>query len=122
MSEKRRRAGAGNWIRTTKVPTEAGDTATGLRAFHLQSFTQNQVWLAMVVLAAEITARMQLLALSAHEARRWERKRLRMRLFAVPAPLAYTARKVVLHLADQAPCASLGQSAYATLRVYPAPG
>ena len=88
----------------------------------LQDFTQNQVWLAIVALACEITAWMQLLALTTHEARRWEPKRLRLRLFTVPATLARTARKVVLHLADRAPWASLAQLAYAKLRAYPAPG
>lgn len=110
----RRRARAEDRIRTAKD--------TGLRAFPLQSFTQNQVWLAIVALASEITAWMQLLALRGHEARRWEPKRLRLRLFTVPATLAHTARKVVLHLAGRAPWASLAQSAFTTLRAYPAPG
>jgi len=110
----RRRARAEDRIRTAKD--------TGLRAFPLQDFTQNQVWLAIVALACEITAWMQLLALRGHEARRWEPKRLRLRLFTVPATLARTARKVVLHLADRAPWASLAQCAYATLRAYPTPG
>ena len=110
----RRRARAEDRIRTAKD--------TGLRAFPLQGFAQNQVWLAIVALAAEITAWMQLLALRGHEARRWEPKRLRLRLFTIPATLARTGRRVLLHLADRAPWASLAQSAYATLRAYPAPG
>jgi hypothetical protein len=110
----RRRARAEDRIRTAKD--------TGLRAFPLQDFTQNQVWLAIVALASEITAWMQLLALTTHQARRWEPKRLRLRLFTLPATLARTARKTVLHLADRAPWATLAQSAYATLRAYPAPG
>ncbi len=91
----RRRARAEDRIRTAKD--------TGLRAFPLQDFTQNQVWLAIVALACEITAWMQLLALRGHEARRWEPKRLRLRLFTVPATLARTARKVVLHLSARTP-------------------
>ena len=34
-----------------------------------------------------------------HDARRWEPKRLRLRLFTVPAALARTGRRVLLHLA-----------------------
>ncbi len=85
-------------------------------------YTQNQVWLAIVALAAEITAWMQLLALRGYEARRWEPERLRLRLFTISSTLARTGRKVLLHLADRVPWASLAQCAFATLRAYPAPG
>jgi hypothetical protein len=39
-----------------------------------------------------------MLALPQHAARRWEPKRLRLRLFSLPAQLARRARRVVLHL------------------------
>jgi hypothetical protein len=42
---------------------------------------------------------MQLLALAGTDARRWEPKRLRIRLFTVPATLARTGRRRLLHLA-----------------------
>ena len=52
--------------------------------------TQNQIWCAIVALAAELTAWMQMLALHDHAARRWEPKRLRLRIFSLagasPAP------------------------------------
>jgi hypothetical protein len=84
---------------------------TGLRAFPLHDFAQNQIWLAIVALAVEITTWMQMLALHGHEARRWEPKRLRLRLrlrlFTVPATLARTGRRFLLHLADKAPWAKL---------------
>ena len=61
----------------------------GLRAFPLFDFTQNQIWCAIVTLAVELTAWMQMLALHDHDARRWEPKRLRLRLFIIPATLAH---------------------------------
>ena len=45
---------------------------TGLRNLPLHSLTQNQIWCAIVTLAAELTAWMQLLALSSTNARPWE--------------------------------------------------
>lgn len=42
-----------------------------------------------------------MLALAGHEARRWEPKRLRFRLYRIPATLARRARRVVLHLTDR---------------------
>jgi hypothetical protein len=44
----------------------------------LHDFEQNQIWCALVALAADLTAWMQTLALAGHDARRWEPKRLRL--------------------------------------------
>lgn len=49
----------------------------------------------------------QTLVLNGHGARRWEPKRLRLRLFTVPPALARTGRRVLLHLTDRAPWAAL---------------
>ena len=68
----------------------------------LHGFAQNQIWCAIVALAVEITAWMQMLALNGHQARRWEPKRLRLRLFTLPATTARTSRQVRLHLATNA--------------------
>jgi len=57
---------------------------TGLRAFPLFDFAQNEIWCAIVALAVELSAWMQMLALTAHSARCWEPKRLRLRLFTIP--------------------------------------
>ena len=43
---------------------------TGLRAFPLFDFAQNEIWCQVVALAVEITAWMQMLALTGHPARR----------------------------------------------------
>ena len=109
----RRRARCEDRIRTAKD--------TGLRALPLHDFAQNEIWLAIVALAAEITAWMQMLALTGHDARRWEPKRLRLRLFTIPATLARSARRTVLHLADKAPWAYLAVSALTRLRALAAP-
>lgn len=80
---------------------------TGLANLPLHSFAANQIWCAVVALAAEITAWMQMLALHGHDARRWEPKALRFRLFTIPATLARHGRQARLHLAARAPFASL---------------
>lgn len=83
----------------------------------------NRIWCAIVAMAGEFTARMQTLALSDELARRWEPKRLRLRLFTIPAALARRARTLVLHLADHAPWAGLAAGSIHRLRsLGPAPG
>lgn len=62
-----------------------------------------------------------MLALTGHEARRWEPKRLRLRLFTIPAVLARTSRRTWLRLADRAPWAHLAAQAITTLRARAAP-
>jgi len=95
---------------------------TGLAAFPLHDFAANQIWCAVVALAVELTAWMQTLALAGHDARRWEPKRLRLRLFTVPAALARTGRHVLLHLAARAPWADLVHRAVLRLRALAVPG
>jgi len=95
----RRRARCADRIRLAKDP--------GLRNLPLASFAANRIWCAVVALAAEITAWMQMLALHGHNARRWEPKKLRYRLFTIPATAARTGRRVVLHLSNRSPWADL---------------
>nr|WP_232807397.1 IS1380 family transposase [Geodermatophilus chilensis] len=104
----RRRARAEDRIRCAKD--------TGLTNLPLHDFAQNQIWCAIVALACELTAWMQMLALAGTDARRWEPKRLRTRLFTVPATLARTARQRLLHLADHHPWARTVADAVARLR------
>jgi hypothetical protein len=103
----RRRARAEDRIRCAKD--------TGLTNLPLHDFTQNQIWCAIVALACELTAWMQTLALPGHPARRWEPKRLRTRLFTVPATLARTGRRRLLHLADHHPWAAAIHDAHRRL-------
>ena len=62
-----------------------------------------------------------MLALAGHEARRWEPKRLRLRLFQPPAVLARHARHTVLHISARHAWASVIISAATALRALPAP-
>nr|WP_239552280.1 IS1380 family transposase [Brachybacterium muris] len=91
----RRRARCEDRIRNAKD--------TGLMKFPLQGFAQNQLWCQIVQLASELVAWMQAIALTGHDARRWEPKRLRARLFEIPATLVRRCRHRILHLAQHAP-------------------
>jgi hypothetical protein len=95
---------------------------TGLTNLPLQGFDANRIWCAVIALACDITAWLQLLGLSEHPARRWEPKRLRLRLFWIAGTLATTARTTTLHLARDAPWTTLAVTALTTLRALaPAP-
>lgn len=97
---------------------------TGMANLPLHDFTQNQIWCAIVALACDLTAWMQMLALHQHPARRWEPKRLRLRLFSIAGHLATTARTRTLHLSDHAPWTHLalqGLEQLTTLTARPAP-
>ena len=68
---------------------------------------------------------MQTLALTSHDARRWEPKRLRHRLFSIPASIARSARsarQTLLHLSDRAPWAAVAVDAIHKLDRLRAPG
>ena len=95
---------------------------TGLTNLPLHGFAANRIWCAILALAVDLTAWMQLLALTEHDARRWEPKRLRHRLFTIPASLARTARRTTLHLASHHPWAALAATAIARLDALAAPG
>ena len=58
---------------------------TGLTNLPLHGFDQNQIWCAIVDLACDLIAWMQMLAYPDVEARRWEPRRLRYRLLTAPA-------------------------------------
>jgi hypothetical protein len=53
---------------------------TGLRNLPLRGYNQNQIWTELVAMACELLAWTQMLALPG-KARRWEPKRLRLRIF-----------------------------------------
>jgi hypothetical protein len=115
----RRRARCEDRIRVAKD--------TGLTNLPLHGFDANRIWCAIISLAVEITAWMQMLALSGADAtacgaRRWEPKRLRHRLFTVPAAIARTGRQLLLHLWDRAPWAHLALQAINRLHALAQPG
>ena len=90
---------------------------TGLTNLPLHDLDQNRIWCAVVALACELTAWAQMLALTGHQARRWEPKRLRLRLFSIPGRLAKSGRSTVLHLPRHAPWAGLLLQAIDRLRL-----
>ncbi len=88
---------------------------TGLANLPLQGFDANRIWCAIVMLAGDLLAWMQTLALHDHPARRWEPKRLRHRLLTIPATLARTGRRIKLHLKNAAPFAGLACTGWTRL-------
>ncbi len=64
---------------------------------------------------------MQMLALPDRTARRWEPKRLRLRLFLIAGRIARHARKTRLRLSRHAPWSWLVAAALTRLHALPAP-
>ena len=91
---------------------------TGLRNLPLKGFDQNQVWCEIVALACELLAWTQMLALTG-KARRWEPKRLRLRVFAVAGRLARGGRRLRLRLAERWPWAGQITAAVTRLQALP---
>jgi hypothetical protein len=109
----RRRARAEDRIRCAKD--------TGMMNLPLHDFDQNRIWCALVALASELVAWLQMLALAGHDARRWEPKRLRLRLLSAAGRLASSGRRIVLHLARIGRWTGLLLQAITRLRALPGP-
>jgi len=71
---------------------------TGLRNLPLHGYDQNQVWCEIVALACELLAWMAMLALPG-TARRWEPRKLRLRLFSAAGRIVRGGRRIRLRLA-----------------------
>ncbi|MCW2884895.1 MAG: hypothetical protein QOE54_2083 [Streptosporangiaceae bacterium] len=97
-----------------------GAKDTGLRNLPLHDFTQNRIWCEIVALACELLAWMQMLALHG-DARRWEPKRLRLRLFTCAGRLVHGGRRLRLRLAASWPWAHTITTAHTRLHALPAP-
>jgi hypothetical protein len=108
----RHRARAEDRIRAAKQ--------TGLTNLPLHDYAANQIWVAIAALALDLTAWMQMLALPDHPARRWEPKRLRLRIFTIAGRLATRARNLFLRLASHSPWAELTIAALTRLTAVPA--
>jgi hypothetical protein len=78
---------------------------TGLRNLPLHGYAQNQIWCEITALACELLAWMQMLALPGR-ARRWEPRKLRLRLFGCAGRIVRGGRRVRLRLAATWPWAS----------------
>jgi hypothetical protein len=106
----RRRARCEDRIRAAKD--------TGLRNLPLHGYAHNQVWAEIVALACELIAWTQMLALTG-PARRWEPKRLRLRIFSVAGRLARSGRRLRLRLAERWRWASQITAAIGRLHALP---
>ena len=93
---------------------------TGLSNLPLKRAAANRIWLIAVQLAADLLAWQALLAFHGHEAARWEPKRLRTRLYTIPATLARTARQIHLRIKNSAPWAELLITGFQRLTAVPA--
>jgi hypothetical protein len=93
---------------------------TGLRNLPFHDATQNQIWLAVAALAADLLAWTARLALPASAAT-YEPKRMRLRILAVAGRIVRTARRRVLHIDPAWPWADLITTAHQRLCALPAP-
>lgn len=69
----------------------------------------------------ELTSWMQMLALSGTDGRRWEPKRLRLRLLWIAGKLARTSRQTWLSLSHDAPWVTMLTEGLQRLQTRPAP-
>lgn len=109
----RRRARCEDRIRTAKD--------TGLTNFPLHGFDQNRIWLAIVQLALDLTAWTQMLGFADHQARKWEPKRVRLRIFSIAGRISKHARRIHLKLSKNATWSALIVTALTRLEALPAP-
>ena len=90
---------------------------TGMRNLPFHGFAQNQIWLEIVSLAAELLAWTQTLAWDERaQVRRWEPKRLRLRILAVAGRIVHTGRRWLLRLPRGWPHNQLIDTAWTALR------
>lgn len=90
---------------------------TGLRNLPFHGYTHNQIWLEIAALAADLLTWTQTLAFDQHApARRWEPKRLRLRILHVAGRITRTARRNHLRLPRGWPWNHLIDTGWANLR------
>jgi Transposase DDE domain group 1 len=90
---------------------------TGMRNLPLHGFAHNQIWLEIIALAADLLTWTQTLAWHEHKpARRWEPKRLRLRILAVAGRITRTGRRRRLRLPHNWPWNHLIDAGWAALQ------
>lgn len=94
---------------------------TGLRNLPLHDTAQNQIWLEIVSLALDLLAWTPMLALTS-KTRRWEPKKLRLRLFSAAAQLVTTGRRRWLRFTARWPWTDVITRAIQRLAALPNPG
>jgi hypothetical protein len=93
-----------------------GAKDTGRRNLPFSGYAQNVIWLEIVALATDLLAWTQTLAWPAHAAiRRWEPKRLRLRILSVAGLIVRTGRRRRLRLPRDWPWNHLIDSGWAAL-------
>ncbi|WP_326809705.1 IS1380 family transposase [Streptomyces scopuliridis] len=97
-----------------------GARDTGLRNLPLQDTAQNQIWLEIAQLALDLLAWMPILALTGRT-RRWEPKKLRLRLFSAAAQLVTTGRRHWLRFTARWPWTDIITHAIDRLHTLPNP-
>ncbi|MEU0738715.1 IS1380 family transposase [Streptomyces sp. NPDC006134] len=95
--------------------------STGLRNLPLHHTAQNKIWLEIVQIALDLLAWMPMLALTG-QARLWEPRRLRFRLFSAAGQLVTTGRRRILRLARHWPWTHEITGALERLTLLPNPG
>ncbi|MFF2853031.1 IS1380 family transposase [Streptomyces sp. NPDC058001] len=93
---------------------------TGLRNLPLHDTAQNRIWLEIASLALDLLAWMPMLALTG-TTRRWEPKKLRLRLFSAAAQLITTGRRRWLRLPARWPWTDVITRAIDRLQSLPHP-
>jgi hypothetical protein len=88
---------------------------TGLENFPFHDFLPNQVWLELVLAAQDLVAFFHRLCLRG-EARSWEPKSLRYRLFHTAARVVHSGRRLILRLQRTWPWTRLLDQAFNRLR------
>jgi Transposase DDE domain group 1 len=91
---------------------------SGLRNLPLHGYAQNQIWCEIAALACELLAWMQMLAFTG-TARRWEPKRVRLRIFAYAGRIVRGGRRLRLRLAATWPWATCITTAHDRLQAVP---
>ncbi|NUL07471.1 IS1380 family transposase [Streptomyces lunaelactis] len=94
---------------------------TGLRNLPLHNTAQNQIWMEIISIALDLLAWMPMLALTG-KTRRWEPKRLRLRLFSAAAQLVTTGRRRWLRFTTRWPWTDVITHAINRLQALPNPG
>ena len=89
---------------------------TGLTNLPFHGFAQNQIWLEITLLAADLLVWTQVLAFAGQPARRWEPKRLRLRLLAVAGRIITSGRRRYLRLPHGWPWSDLIETGWHALQ------
>ena len=98
-----------------------GARDTGLRNLPLHDTAQNQIWLEIVQIALDLLSWMPMLALTG-TTRRWEPKKLRLRLFSAAAEFVNTGRRHWLRFMARWPWTDVITHTIDRLRILPNPG